>query len=327
MDTIRKQICKTLTESKEVVVVSHVRPDGDAIGSTLALGLALANMGKRVHMWNEDGVPARYEFLRGAERVKLVPDELPEGIDTFICVDVGQLKRIGERAKKLFLQAPYTINIDHHETNEKYASANLVEGDEAACAAVLMKVLRELGAELTPEIADALYVGINTDTGSFMYSSTSAEVMEMAAELIRAGVNVGEINRLVYEELPMTSYVMQREVLEHMRVDAEGAISYYSMPAGRKQELGVTLEDTKDLVDYVRKLRGVKLAAIFEDMENGLIRISLRSKDKRINVAQLAKQFGGGGHEMAAGIRMSGSLEECEEKVLQAMRTAVRELS
>ena len=320
-------ICQALTQSREVVIVSHFRPDGDALGSTLALGLALIELGKRVHLWNADGVPARFAFLEGAELIEHVPASLPEGVDTFICVDTGDLKRVGEAAMTLFLEAPLTINIDHHETNNHYATLNLVEGGAAACGCVLMKLLRQLGAPLTRPIAEALYTAISTDTGSFQYSSTTAEVMEMAAELIRAGVNVGNINRLLYQEVPQSAFIMQREVLNNMVVEEGGTISHYSMPAGKRAELGVGLEDTKDLVDIIRILAGVRVAIIFEDLENGLIRMSLRSKDPRISVAEIAGQFGGGGHAMAAGIRMRGELAECREKVLNAIRTAVRQES
>lgn len=323
----QKRIQELLTQSKEVVIVSHFRPDGDAIGSTLALGLALINMGKRVHMWNEDGVPKRFSFLKGAELISRVPSECPASADAFVCVDTGDLKRIGDGASAHFHQAPLTLNIDHHETNTRYAAANWVEGEAAACGCLILKLLHGMGAAITEPIAEALYAAISTDTGSFQYSSTTPEVMEMAAELLRAGVEVGEINRQLYQESPISVFIMQREVLNHMVVEEEGAISHYSMPAGRRTELGVGYEDTKDLVDIIRVLAGVKVAVIFEDLENGLIRISLRSKDPRINVAELAGLFGGGGHSMAAGIRMRGALDECRENVLEAIRAAVRRLS
>lgn len=316
-----------ISQSKEVAIISHFRPDGDAIGSLLALGLALQAMGKRVHLWNEDGVPARFAFLQGAALITRTPDALPAGVDTFICVDTGDLKRIGEAGMKLFAQAPLTINIDHHETNTHYASINVVEGEAAACGCVLMNLIREWGVALTRPIAEALFTAISTDTGSFQFSSTTAEVMRMAAVLIDAGVDVGDINRRLHQEVPWSTFIMKREVLNNMQTYEQGAVVCYSMPAGKKAELGVGLEDTKDLVDIIRVLAGAKVAVIFEDLENGLIRISLRSKDSRINVANIASQHGGGGHAMAAGIRMRGELPACREKVLETICTAVRTLS
>lgn len=320
-------IYQALEQSKEVGIISHFRPDGDAIGSTLALGHALRAMGKRVHLWNEDGVPTRFAFLQGADQICPPPSDLPAGVDTFICVDTGDLKRIGEAGMALFAQAPLTINIDHHETNTHYAALNMVEGEAAACGCVLYKLIREWGIELTRPMAEALYAAISTDTGSFQYSSTTADVMHTVAELISAGVDVGEINRRLYQETPWSSFIMQREVLNNMQTDEQGGVVHYSMPAGKKAELGVNLEDTKDLVDIIRVLAGAKVAVIFEDLENGLIRISLRSKDARINVADIAAQFGGGGHAMASGIRMRGELADCRQKVLKTLCAAVRSLS
>lgn len=321
------EIAAALAPLSEVAIISHFRPDGDAIGSTLALGLALQSLGKKVHMWNEDAAPARYSFLQGAGGICPPPASLPAGVQALVCVDAGDSKRLGDAGMALIAQAPLTINIDHHETNTHYAMLNLVQGQAAACGCVLYHLLRELQVPLSRPIAEALYAAISTDTGSFQYSSTTPEVMRIAAELIAAGVDVGDINRRIYQEVPLSTLAVQREVLNNMVVEEDGAISHYSMPAGKKAELGVSMEDTKDLVDIIRVLEGVKVAIIFEDLENGLIRMSLRSKDPRLNVANVASLFGGGGHAMAAGIRMRANLADCREKVLQAIRTAVRDLS
>ena len=311
----------------EVAVVSHIRPDGDAIGSTLGLGLALEGMGMRVHLWNADGAPARYAFLEGAGRIVTPPAELPDGVQAIICVDTGDLKRIGTAAGELFARVPLTFNIDHHETNHHYAQVNYVQGEAAACGCIIYHLLREWEVPITRPIAEALYTAICTDTGSFQYDSTTPEVLRTAANLVEAGVDVGDINRRIYQEIPLTTLRVQQEVLAHMVVEEHGAISHYSMPAGKKAELGLNMEDTKDLVDYIRVLAGVRVAVIFEDLEDGLIRMSLRSKDPRINVAEIAQQLGGGGHAMAAGIRMRGELATCRELALNAIRAAVRSLA
>lgn len=155
---------------------------------------------------------------------------------------------------------------------------NVVEEGGPAAGFVVFKMLREWGCTITPAIAEALYVAINTDTGSFQYGCTTPEVMRAAADLIAAGADVAEINRKLYQELPLTTMLMQREVLNNMVVEEGGLVSHYSMPAGRKAQLGVSLEDTKDLVDVVRMVKGVKVAVIFEDLEDGRIRMSLRSR-------------------------------------------------
>ncbi len=315
-----EQLYSCIQQCDTIGVTSHFRPDGDAIGSTLALGLALQSLGKKVYMWNEDGVPARYAFLEGAELIQPLPDTIPADMDMLVCVDTGDWKRLGDASQRLLADFPLIVNIDHHGTNTRYGYLHVIEPETAACAFVIFNILREWGVLLTPQLATALYVGISTDTGSFQYGSTTPAVMHAAAELLAAGVDVADVNRRVYQEIPYSSLLMQREVLNNMVVEADGQLAHYSMPAGRKAELGVTLEDTKDLVDVVRVLQGVRAALIFEDLEDGRIRVSLRSKDPAVSVAAVASLFGGGGHAMASGIRMRGTLEECRAQVLAATR-------
>ena len=321
------ELCQTLKRFNHFVIISHFRPDGDAIGSTLALGLTLKSMGKQVQMWNQDPSPGRYTFLSGATEILPVPEQLPQGVDCFICVDTGDLKRIGTEGMKRFEEAPYTINIDHHHTNTRYADLNVVCGGAAACGCMIADIIRELGVELSLETAEALYAAISTDTGSFQFSSTTADVMRTTANLIDAGVDVGNINRLIWQEQPLSVYTMQREVLNNMVIEEDGKLSHYSMPAGKKTELGVGMEDCKDLVDYIRNWQGVKVSVIFEDLENGCIRVSLRSKDPAVDVSAIAGEFGGGGHAMASGIRMHGDLATCREQVLHSIRCKLRALS
>lgn len=324
-ETIQSEIIAAIQQHDCIDIISHFRPDGDAIGSTLALGLALQQLGKNVRMWNTDGVPARFAFLEGAEQIQILP-ETPQLPELLICVDTGDFKRVGDKAMAHLKQSGLIINIDHHGSNSLYGHINLVEAHAAACGVVLYKLIREMGAEITTAIATALYTAISTDTGSFQYSSTTAEVMETAGDLIRRGVEVGEVNRMLYQELSQDSIRVTREVLNEMKLQADGQIAWYAMTAGTKDRLGVSLEETKDLVDIIRVIRGVKAAVIFEDLEDGRIRVSLRSKDARLNVSDIAALFGGGGHAMASGIRMKGTLDECVSQVLAAIEAELEKI-
>ncbi len=310
---------------EHIGIISHHNPDGDAIGSTLALGLALRAQGKQVRLFNQDGVPQRFAFLPGAELIESLPGTFPSELSLLIVVDSGDEKRLGDAGASFFAAAPATANVDHHATNTRYGELNIVEGEAAACGCVLMQMFRALGWELTQPIATALYVAINTDTGSFQYASTTAEVMRMGAELLELGVDVAEVNRLLYQEVSPGAIAVQREVLNNMGFLATGAVSFYKMSLACKESLGVGQEATKDLVDIIRVIRGVRVAAIFEEVGNGRVRISLRSKDARVNVAQIALRFGGGGHALAAGIRMCGTLEEVSSTVLEAIVNALPE--
>ena len=314
----------TLIRSKQRIgIISHFRPDGDAIGSTLALGLALRAMGKDVTMWNEDGVPARYAFLAGSELIQPLPASVPAELELLLCVDTGDIKRLGDCAMALFADFPCTANIDHHATNTRYGHVNVVEGGASACGFVLYKILRAMGAPLTREIAAALYVAINTDTGSFQYNSTTPADMRAVAELMEQGIDIADINRRIYQEKPLTELKVTAEVIANMVVEAGGQLSHYSMTTAVKERMGLSLEDTKDLVDIIRVVSGVRVAIIFEELEDGRIRMSLRSKDPAFSVADIATQFGGGGHAMAAGIRMRGELSDVRERVLRAIRAAL----
>lgn len=327
MMNTHREIAEKIALPDEMAVISHMRPDGDAVGSTLALGLALKALGKRMHMWIEDAVPERFSFLEGASLIINPPDTLPEHVECVICVDCGEPKRLGDTGRSLVESAPFTINIDHHETNTLYGDMNLVEGGAAACACVLVPLLDALGALITPAVAQALYVGLSTDTGSFQYGNTTAQDMRLAARLIECGVEVGDTNRRIYQEFPAGAFAVQREVLNNMVIEENGQLVHYSMPAGKCAELGVGREETKDLVDIIRVLQGARIAVIFEDMENGLIRISLRSKDPAIRVNDVAAQFGGGGHAMAAGIRVRGKLDEVRSAILDALRSVLKNSS
>ncbi len=319
-----EELAALIAEHQHIGIISHHRPDGDAIGSTIALGLALKAQGKVVRLFNLDGVPQRFAFLEGAELIETLPAAFPPELSLLICVDSGDLGRLGRVGEAFALQAPLLANIDHHATNKRYGAVNVVEGDAAACGCVLFQIFREFGWPVTLPMATALYAAVSTDTGSFQFDHpTTSGVMRMAAELIDMGVNVGETCRQLYQEVSPEAIRVQRDVLNNMGFLAGGAVSYYSMPAGRKEALGVDQEATKDLVDIIRVIRGVKVAVIFEDVGKGTIRVSLRSKDPRINVAAIATQFGGGGHAMAAGIPAHGTLDEVQQAVLAAILEAL----
>lgn len=318
-----EELIDLISSKQHIGIISHYRPDGDAIGSTLALGHALLAMGKDVWMWNEDGVPARYRFLAGCERFDELPESVPAELELLICVDTGDWKRLGDRAAALFAGFPCVADIDHHGTNACYGHVNVVEGGASACGYVLYKILRAMGAPLTREIAAALYVAINTDTGSFQYNSTTPADMRAVAELMETGIDIADINRRVYQEKPLSELRVTAEVIANMVVEAQGQLSHYSMTTATKERMGLGLEDTKDLVDIIRVVSGVRVAIIFEELGDGRIRMSLRSKDPAFSVAAIATQFGGGGHAMAAGIRMRGELGEVREQVLAAIRAAL----
>jgi len=324
-----EELIALLKSHSRFAVIAHFRPDGDALGSTIALSLALRALGKTVTLYNEDTLPSHFAFLEGGADLQPIPDCCPEELEVLICLDNGAWKRLGDKAIATFAVArdagkgPILVNLDHHGSNELYGQLNLVEPKAAATGCIIYKIIEMLDVDFSPAMASALYVAISTDTGSFQYGSTTPEVMRMAAHLIECGVDVQDVNRRLYQEIPLSVLMVNREVLNHMVVEHGGFISHYSLEADVKAALGISDEDSKDLVDIVRVIEGVKASIIFEDLDDGRVRMSLRSKDPRVNVARVATLFGGGGHAMAAGIRMSAPLTECRALVLQALRAEI----
>ncbi len=304
-------------------ILSHLHPDGDAIGSTLALGEALKNLGKRVVMMNEDGVPDYLAFMPGAEQIAQ-STEAPVDVEAVISVDCGAVKRLGERSLKAVGQDKPWANIDHHETNDKFGVAHCIMPDESATGGVLFKLFKHMGVEITPIMRDALYVAISTDTGSFQYGSTTAETMEQAAELIRLGVDVAEINRLMYHEDLWVKIKLAGEVLNGMQLSHDGRIASFGLTKESMTRLGCRPEDTEGMSNYLRRVKGVWVTVYLEESPGDpRVRISLRSKNKKISVAALAQRYGGGGHAMAAGIRMVGDIEEVRKMLVAAAQEEV----
>ncbi len=320
------ELISQIAKHQQIAVMAHFRPDGDAIGSTLALGLALQAMGKKVRFFNEDELPPRYAFLEGSEAFETLPDSLCSEISMVICVDCGAWKRLGDHAIKLLDPATcnaFLVNIDHHGSNERYGQINIVQAHQAATGCMIVELIDALGVKMSPAMAAALYVAISTDTGSFQYGSTTPEVMRTAARLIECGVNVQDVNRRLYQETALSTLMVNREVLNHMVVELDGQLSHYSLDMATKQAMNLDQDDTKDLVEIIRVIAGVKASVIFEELDCGRVRMSLRSKDPDVNVARVAELFGGGGHKMAAGIRMPDPLPICREKVLAALREEI----
>ncbi len=315
-----------LAQHEKIAVIAHFRPDGDAIGSSLALGLALKAMGKQVRIFNEDPLPPRYAFLEGSDLFETLPPTLCSEISMVICVDCGAWKRLGDHAIELLdpkTCSAFLVNIDHHGSNEMYGQINIVQAHQAATGCMIAELIGELGVPMTSAMATALYVAINTDTGSFQYGSTTPAVMRTAADLMECGVDIQDVNRRLYQETPLSTLMVNREVLNHMVVELDGQLSHYSLDMATKAAMNLDLDDTKDLVEIIRVIEGVKASVIFEELDCGRIRMSLRSKDPRVDVSRVAAQFGGGGHKMAAGIRMSDPLPVCREKVLTALHVEI----
>jgi phosphoesterase RecJ-like protein len=320
-----EQIGEVLRAHQSFVLLSHVRPDGDAIGSQIALGFSLLAMGKSVRLINEDGLPDNLAFLPGSGRIESPPD-VPLDVEVAIALDTATKPRLGDRALVAASKAGIWLNIDHHISNPQYGDLNLIDSTSPATGQILYDLITRLELPLPPESRDAIYVAVSTDTGSFQYPSTTAKTYELAADLIRRGVDVGAINSKTYDELPYRRLELMRALLGTLVRTPDGMVAYWELHDQTRIDLGLLPEDSEGLIDVIRAIRGVQLAVFFEELADGKIRVSMRSKDRRLDVCKIAMEFGGGGHALAAGLRMPGPLAEAKAQVLGAIARRVEEV-
>ena len=316
-----EQIGRALREHQRFAVLSHVRPDGDALGSQLALGLSLKELGKDVRIWNEDGMLEKYSFLPQAEMLTKPPGE-PEDVDVIVALDTAIQNRLGN-ALPAVRESKLCINIDHHPSNPGYGDLVYIDAKAPATGQILFELLKSEKLPLNPAIAENLFVAISTDTGSFQYPNTTARTFEIAAELVHAGVDVGRVSQVTYENYPRRRVELLRDLLGTMRFDADDRVASFSLSLATAKKLGVLPEDNEGLIDHLRAIRGVIVAVFFEELAEGKVRVSMRSKNDKVNVCAICEKFGGGGHVLAAGARVKGSLVEVETNILEEVRNVV----
>lgn len=306
-----------LRANQKFAVLGHVRPDGDALGSQIALALSLKQLGKEVRVWNEDGMLEKYSFVPCAE-ILSKPPAAAEDFDVAIALDTAIQNRLGTTVAAI-RSTKIWINIDHHESNPGYGDIVHLDPAAPATGQIVFELIKSQGLPLDREIAENLYVAISTDTGSFQYPNTTARTFEIAAELIRTGVDVGRVSKLLYENYPRRRIELLRALLETMQFEPNGRVARFSLSLALAQQLKVLPEDNEGLIDHLRAVRGVIVAIFFEELVDGKVRVSMRSKSAAVNVSAICQKFGGGGHPAAAGARVRGSLAEVEKNVTEAV--------
>jgi bifunctional oligoribonuclease and PAP phosphatase NrnA len=322
MTDVCQQIAELLRSQNSFLVLAHYRPDGDAVGSQLALTILLKNLGKQVEAWNDDEVPAKFRFLPQSNLITRPPAE-PKDFDVVIAIDTSTWQRVGSAAQRIRARK-YFVNIDHHVSNENFAEINWIVPGAPASGQIAFDLIKRGGFQLTRDIAACLFAAISTDTGSFSYGSTTAESLRAAAELVDTGINVGEICRHVYESYPYARLMLLQKALAQLQLADRKRVAYTWVTTEMFEESGAKREDTEGLIDYARAIDGVLVAILFEETtEPGKTRISLRSKHPKLDVNSVARRFGGGGHREAAGARITGEPREIEAKVLAAVSEAL----
>lgn len=316
------EIGRTLRDHNTIAILSHVRPDGDALGSALALGLSLRQLGKNVHIWNEEGMLEKYSFLPRGELMAKPPSE-PQDVDLAVALDTAIQNRLGS-AGQAIRSAKLWINIDHHVSNPGYGDLVYIDPTAPATGQILFELIKSENLPLDPDIAENLFVAISTDTGSFQYPNTTARTFQIAGELVQVGLNIGEIGQKTYENYPRRRIELLRELLRTMQFEADERVASFALDLKTASELGVIPEDNEGLIDHLRAIRGVIVAVFFEELADGKVRVSMRSKTEAVDVCAICEKFGGGGHKLAAGARIRGTLAEVRERVLKEVCDTVK---
>ncbi len=322
MQTIIKQI----ERNKRFLLTSHTHPDGDAIGSLLAMGLALKAMGKEVQMVNESPIPAVYRFLPSVNAIKrrVAPKSF---FDVAIVLDCGNLERIGSVGKRVE-QMPLIINIDHHLTNTRFGNSHIIDTEACATAEIIFRLLEQLPVKIDCAIATAIYTGILTDTGSFRFSNTNQSAFAICEKMIAWGANPYEVAQHVYGTYSLGRIKLLNLALDALEISPNGKLSVMTLTQRMLRETRTQAEDIDGIINYARRIEDVQVAALIHELGGSgsvargkkQFHVSLRS-DGAVDVAKIAARYGGGGHAGAAGFSIETSLAGLKAELMELADT------
>ncbi|MGD0714319.1 MAG: bifunctional oligoribonuclease/PAP phosphatase NrnA [Gaiellaceae bacterium] len=310
-------VVDALRANDRFLVVTHENPDGDALGSMLATTIALGRLGKDAVMYlgGSAPLPREYAFMQFDGIARELPADVGER--TLVAVDCAKAERIGPDAALVELAA-FVVDIDHHHDNTRFGNVNLIVPDASSTGEVLRDVFRELGVEVTPEIAEALYIALVTDTGRFQYANTTPKSLRLAAELVEAGADVHEVFQQVYESVEFAKLKLLARALERARVIEGGRIVVSYLVRTDFAEVGAAEPYSEGIIDYLRAVEGSELAVLIREPprdEGPTRRVSLRASVDELDVSAIARLFGGGGHRQAAGFSSEASVDEIIERI------------
>ncbi len=312
---------KSIEEADNIYLASHISPDGDSLGSLLGLGHALKKLDKDINLVKVDDLPKSFAFLPGIGDIDNINDY--SNIDLFISLDCADQYRLGDKGIKAYENAKKTVNIDHHISNTNYADLNLVDAKASSTCEIVYEILKLLGFELDKDIANCLYTGISTDTGSFKFSNTSAKTHRIAAELIDLGVDLDRISIELYQNNSIESTGVFIDTVSSISFYEDNKIAVAKVNKEILNKNNAGWEDTEDIISFIRNISGVELACLLKEYDEKEIKISLRSKNY-LDVSYICKQFSGGGHIRAAGCTIEASIEEAESLILKEARKHIR---
>lgn len=308
------RIGETLKRASGVLITAHERPDGDAIGSAIALDMGLRYIGVRTVVMLSDPVPDAYRFLKGIESI-LTPSSLGWQPEMIVALDSTEWERVGGFIQE-FLPNTVTINIDHHTSNRQFADLNWVDIHAAATGEIVLDLINHLQIPIDPDMASALYTAMATDTGFFQHSNTSPQVLSKCARLAELGANPHFISEQIHEHKSFEGLKALGFALSSIRVSPKGAVAWIGISLEDMQRLNVKDEELEGFVNYPKSIRGVEVGILFRQVEANKVRVGLRSRGQ-VDVSAIAQFFGGGGHYRAAGCTIEGAWDEVIEQVVK----------
>jgi len=315
MDSIIRQLKK----SDHILIATHTHPDGDAIGSLIALGLSLKALNKNITLYNESPIPAVYRFL---PEVHLVVNKIGKtNYDTAVILDCGDLNRIGE-AVSIVSRIPVIVNIDHHVTNTHFGHFQLIDTSACATSEIVYRLIKQMAVPLNKAIATAIYTGVLADTGSFRFSNTNRAAFAICQEMVELGVHPHDISQHVYGTYSLGRIKLLNRALDSIEISANGKLSIMILTKDMFVETHTQPEDVDGLINYAKRIEDVRVAALIQEHYNGTeqpgnsnkFHVSLRS-DGSVDVAAIASLFGGGGHSSAAGFNIESTLSDIKIKI------------
>ena len=312
-----RKVAETVRSHDRFLITTHENPDGDSLGSILAMKLALEQLGKDAVMYlsGETPLPSEYTFMSLEGITRKLPDDASERV--VLALDCANARRIGPDPAVLE-RAPLVIDIDHHHDNTRFGNINVVVASASSTGEVLRDLFEVMGIELTPDIAEALYIAIVTDTGRFQYANTTPKALRVAAELVEAGANVHRVFQTVYENVAFAKLKLLAKALERARVYEGGRMIVSHLERADFAAAGAEEPFSEGIIDYLRAVEGAEIAALIREppTQNGpLRRVSLRTRAEDIDVSAIARKSGGGGHPQAAGFSSESSVEEITDFV------------
>ena len=311
------QVVELIEKKQKFGITTHIKPDGDGVGSSLGLCWLLQSLGKSAEVLVHGDIPVAYRSLPGADQIRDV-DSIDAKYDAVFVIECSDLERPGIHG----LNNEFTVNIDHHATSEHFGTINWIDSTASAVGEMIYNLCKAIGGKITPEIAECVYMALVTDTGSFHFSNTTDRTLKVASELVKAGVKPAEVSEAVYNNYPWSRIELMRQVLDTVKRDESGQVASLRQTLKMREVAGAVDGDNNGFVNIPLSAREVLAVVYMREVGNDQYRVSLRSKGD-INVARVAEKYGGGGHRNAAGLRIEGSWDEKERELVAAVREAV----